>query len=99
MGVTRAGEDSFVIGGKKNITKSLLACHPSLPERQDMLCLTFLCLWVVALNADLFFLRLQHWRQPWGLFETAIGARRHYPSINQVALVTGGKRKRVTRED
>lgn len=99
MGVTRAGEDSFVIGEKKKVTKSLLACHPSLPGREDMLCLTFLSLWVVALNADLFFLRLQHWRQPWGLFETVIGARRHYPSVNQVALVTGGKRKRVMKGD
>lgn len=64
-----------------------------------MLCLTFLCLWVVALNADLFFLRLQHGRQPWGLFETTICARRHCPSVNRVVLVTGGKRKRVTKGD
>lgn len=64
-----------------------------------MLCLTFLCLWVVALNADMFFLRLRHWCQPWGLSETAVCATGHYPSVNRVALVTGGKRNSVMKGD
>lgn len=44
-----------------------------------MLGLTFLCPWVVALNADLLFLGLRHWRQ------AVICAVTHYPNVNQVA--------------
>lgn len=73
--------------------------HHFLGGRTRELFLTFLCLRVVALNAALLSLRLQHWRQPRGLFETAGCARRHRPSVNQVASVTGGKRKRVRKRD
>lgn len=50
-----------------------------------MLGLTFLCLWIVAVNADLLFLRLQHGRQPWDLSEAVLCAIMHYPNVNQGA--------------